>query len=428
MGDLLYEVCASSIATARSFSNIKSSGYWDQADTPEAKIHRIHSYPAKFPAFLTKKALSLARSEGIEVQKIADVFCGCGTVAQEAASEGIEFWGCDINPVATLIAKTKSSSFDPKRLRRYANQIESAFKSASENDHFSAAVRERLLCWYAPSQYVELVKLLNAIQSEVPERSKYRLAFFCAFSAILKKTSLWRARSTKPLKDPTKQVAGVMKSFNQQCEQMAQAWEESPSKPGFKAEIFNSNVLEICPPKELVDLIVTSPPYVVSYEYADLHQLSSLWLGYAEDHRILRKGSIGSSSHTIDLRKEFRHLNKAATQIVFSLYAENPVLAKAVANYYLNMQDVAKRCMTFLAPKGMAFFVIGDTEYGGVKVNNSAHFAEALFDAGFQRVRVAKRAISNKANTPFRGDRGRFSNSPSIATIYSEEFILVAER
>lgn len=42
------------------------------------------------------------------------------------------------------------------------------------------------------------------------------------------------------------------------------------------------------------DLIITSPPYVTSYEYADLHQLSSLWLGYTEDYRDLRKGSIGS--------------------------------------------------------------------------------------------------------------------------------------
>ena len=32
-----------------------------------------------------------------------------------------------------------------------------------------------------------------------------------------------------------------------------------------------------------ISLIVTSPPYVTSYEYADLHQLTALWLEYTKD-------------------------------------------------------------------------------------------------------------------------------------------------
>lgn len=34
-----------------------------------------------------------------------------------------------------------------------------------------------------------------------------------------------------------------------------------------------------------VDLLVTSPPYVTSYEYADLHQLSLIWLRFGDDYR-----------------------------------------------------------------------------------------------------------------------------------------------
>ena len=35
---------------------------------------------------------------------------------------------------------------------------------------------------------------------------------------------------------------------------------------------------------ESIDLIITSPPYVTSYEYADLHQLSLLWFGDDPKH------------------------------------------------------------------------------------------------------------------------------------------------
>ena len=46
-----------------------------------------------------------------------------------------------------------------------------------------------------------------------------------------------------------------------------------------------------------VSLIVTSPPYVTSYEYADLHQLTALWLEHTKDLSDFRKRFIGTSYH-----------------------------------------------------------------------------------------------------------------------------------
>ena len=44
-------------------------------------------------------------------------------------------------------------------------------------------------------------------------------------------------------------------------------------------------------------LIVTSPPHVTSYEYADLHQLTALWMEYTKDLSDFRKRFIGTSYH-----------------------------------------------------------------------------------------------------------------------------------
>jgi len=46
---------------------------------------------------------------------------------------------------------------------------------------------------------------------------------------------------------------------------------------------------------ETVDLIVSSSPYVTSYEYADLHQLSTIWLDLASDLTEYKKQFIGTS-------------------------------------------------------------------------------------------------------------------------------------
>src|SRR3546814_9151275 len=66
---------------------------------------------------------------------------------------------------------------------------------------------------------------------------------------------------------------------------MAQAFDEAGAASGPPPDIRYANVLPVARPRQSLDLIVTIPPYDTSYEYADLHQLSSLWLGYAQHHR-----------------------------------------------------------------------------------------------------------------------------------------------
>ena len=85
---------------------------WNFSNDTELAMHTIHAYPAQFPAFIAQKAFDYAEAEGVSVNKVADIFCGCGTVALEAKTHNKDFWGCDINPVATLIARVKSETYD----------------------------------------------------------------------------------------------------------------------------------------------------------------------------------------------------------------------------------------------------------------------------------------------------------------------------
>lgn len=74
--------------------------------------------------------------------------------------------------------------------------------------------------------------------------------------------------------------------------------------------------------------------------------------------------------------------------------------ARSVAKYYLDMQIVAKKAHSILNNKGVALFVIGNTEYKNVKIDNAKHLAESLLDAGLEELSVTKRKISNKILTP----------------------------
>jgi len=125
-----------------------------------------------------------------------------------------------------------------------------------------------------------------------------------------------------------------------------------------KNEIVTGNFLDASIKHPTVDMIITSPPYVTSYEYADLHQLSSLWLGYTEDYRELRNGSIGSLYHVYNFDKELKRLNNTGTEIVFRLLSQYKSKARAVAKYFLTCrmsQKLVFRCFPIM---GLHFLLL----------------------------------------------------------------------
>lgn len=109
------------------FDTISVKEEWNMPAERERRMHSIHAYPAKFPAFITTKAIHKAEEYNISVKTVADIFCGCGTVAFETVRSGKHFWGCDINPVATLIAETKSNVYQDKQLKDIFDQIIAVF-------------------------------------------------------------------------------------------------------------------------------------------------------------------------------------------------------------------------------------------------------------------------------------------------------------
>ena len=180
---------------------------WNFGDD-EFLMHTLHAYPAKFPAFIASKAFDYAEKEGVNVKSVSDIFCGCGTVALEAMIQGKDFWGCDINPVATLIARAKSTIYDVKKVEEYYKQICDRVKNTSEPDLLYDNANERLKYWFTKKNYMDLYKIKDSIDICIPN-GKYKIAFLCLFSAILKAASKWLTKSVKPQVDPKKKEMDV---------------------------------------------------------------------------------------------------------------------------------------------------------------------------------------------------------------------------
>ncbi|MCS2498549.1 hypothetical protein NXW59_13835 [Bacteroides fragilis] len=244
----------------------------------------------------------------------------------------------------------------------------------------------------------------------------------------MKSTSVWLTKSIKPQVDPDKVPAVVIDAFVRQVDMMIKANNENLISNENQIKIENINFLDKKIENSFADLIVTSPPYVTSYEYADLHQLSTLWLGFVDDYKILRKGTIGSIYHESDYEDNLNQLSPIGLDIVSSLYKVDKSKAKAASKYFVDMQKVTSKAFQLLNNNGYSLFVIGNTEYKKVKIDNAKHLIESMYSAGFRDLEIIQRKISKKILTPYRDSRGKFTSNKNSRQVYSEEFIIIGKK
>jgi len=412
------------------FNSIPENEYWSIEDEKELKVHKIHAYPAKFPSFVIKKSIEYAQDAGIKLNTIADIFCGCGTTAFEAKRNGIGFWGCDINPVATLIARVKSNHFDEQILLMHYDQIILNYSSKETIDIPKEVLNnDRINYWFPKSQIKDLYKLLISINETVIE-GIYRDFFHCAFSNILKSCSRWLTKSIKPQIDPDKKLQKINIAFEIQFNFMLTANKQIDKgfNNNISSQIQCSNFLDIKITNPFVDMLITSPPYVTSYEYADLHQLSTLWLGYCNDYRELRQGTIGSVYHSNISPDDIDNLNNLGKTIYKDILKVEKGKAKSVAKYFIDMKYTVQKSYELLNPKGLSIFVIGNTKYKGVEVDNAKFLTHCMIENGFENINIFKRKIGSKILSPYRDSKGKFSNDKRHRQVYSYEFVIIGQK
>jgi len=406
------------------FDKIFEDPLWNIGTSKELNMHKIHLYPAKFPALVAQNALKYVLANKPDSTVIGDIFCGCGTVALESKVNGIDFWGSDINPVATLISYSKTVDIS---IHEYSKRLKKIITIYSLNSFECSKYNDRLLYWYDKETYDKLFNLLQSIRI-VNKNGKYRKVFYMIFSGILKKTSRWLNSSIKPQIDPSKQKVDPLIAFKNQSEKYLKSIDEIQKSNHLKTStrIKNINILRV-KKNNFLDAIITSPPYVTSYEYADLHQLSSLWLEYTDDYTLLRKDSIGSLYH-LEINDYVNELTSLAHEIVDNLSFDNRK-QQLVARYYYDMKKVVSRCWEMLKENGYVIFVIGDTEYKNVKIKNAEVLAESMIQFGFEIVEISKRKINGKFLPSHRDVNGKFTSEINNSRqIYSQEYIIIGKK
>lgn len=157
----------------------------------------------------------------------------------------------------------------------------------------------------------------------------------------------------------------------------------SRGRPNGTAKIISGDCLEKIDEIGRVDLIVCSPPYPNSFDYTDVYNVELWMLGYlssAEENRTLRSATL--SSH-VQVKRQFLEAPQTPTMLKTMRKLEtvrsklwNRNLVDMVGGYFGDLSVLLEGCARQLRTRGQAWFVVGDSQYGGVHIKVADILAE----------------------------------------------------
>jgi methylase of polypeptide subunit release factors len=266
----------------------------DADDPDRVHVHGFHTYPARMhPA----TAAALVRALSAPGATVLDPFCGSGTVLVEAMIAGRRAVGTDLNPIAVRLATLKTTLRDAASGEALVAAAHDVAAFADDRRKRRAGATRRYppedVALFDPHVLLELDSLRAGIAGKDPA---VRDALELVLSAILVKVSR-RASDTSSTTAARRIAAGFpARLFARKTEELARRFAElaalvPPGTPPARVALDDATRLRTVA-ASTVDAVVTSPPYVATYDYLAHHALRMRWLGL--DANAFAAGEMGA--------------------------------------------------------------------------------------------------------------------------------------
>jgi 16S rRNA G966 N2-methylase RsmD len=287
------------------------SGTAGASDDPDrAHVHGFHTYPARMHPVTAARLVRAVSEAGATV---LDPFCGSGTVLVEAMIAGRRAVGVDLNPLAVRLARMKTTPQDARSLETLVANAHAVADFANSRRKRRAGATRRYppedVATFDPHVLLELDSLRAGIAQRVEDDPLEREALELVLSAILVKVS--RRTSDTSAANATRRIAAgyTARLFVRKTEELARRLAElaaqlpPQSKPA-RVMLDDATHLRTVA-ASTVEAVVTSPPYVATYDYLVHHALRMRWLNL--DARALDTGEMGA-------RRRYVRLDPAAAR------------------------------------------------------------------------------------------------------------------
>lgn len=427
-------------------------GYWDFRDDDTKEFtHGLHNYPAMMVCPISRNIIKLVKQIQ-PVHSLLDPFAGSGTVLVEGMVNGIErIAGNDINPLALLLSKVKTTTLDVDKLAYEVDYL--LQRVTAQRIHYSDALNsvdayiietlqlditdkkgwgdkaseylndycktnnidikipefKNMGYWFRPRVILELAIIKAEI--EKINDTHIRDFFFVAFSESIRFVSNRRNGEFKMFRMPATKVQvfapNVFEEFrkillrnvakmNDFCNALIS--ENSRSE----VSLFSNNVCSLDDiPNDTYDLIITSPPYGDSrttVAYGEYSRLSLQWINLFD----LSEKEIMGVDKSLMGGKKYRNgfeftLNSETLRTSLEVIKDVDIeRAGDVYSFYSDLDAAIRSVAQKTKSGGYQFWVVGNRTVKNELLQTDIIITELAPQYGLVPVYIIDRNIPNK--------------------------------
>lgn len=364
-----------------------------------------------------------------------DPFAGCGTVLVEAPvhpSHPMRPVGFEINPLARLIAKVKTTPLDRRAVQDAWRRLLGRYHRDSSRAGLSGFPNKRH--WFTERVERRLARACRVV--DALRDGDVRDFFTVALSSLVRDVSLADPSVSVPvLLDPSRyhdpavrrrvqlavqrkrdaDVVGLLEKTVWKNLARIEAWSNSLAFPVRNA-IRGGDARTLATSAYLgrgrvgpatngtlagVDLVLTSPPYANAQRYTRSLRLELFVLGYTSDsreERDLDRLQVGTERVPESEWEQMLMPTASPTgnRAISRVRRVDSYRAAVVGKYVRDMEAVVRRCSCALRPGGHAVFVVGNNCVRGGVLDNAGIMSELCRSAGLAKVLHLRNRIPNR--------------------------------
>lgn len=397
--------------------------YTIKQTNPNSYTHGMFKYPCKFIPEIPRWGINAYLSEKGGV--IFDPFSGSGTTLLEANVNGIDAYGTEIDDIAKLIIKVKTTVLGSAQLELLDQHYSEIINTIAQADAelFIPAIAN-LEHWFSENTINELGRMKVYIENIMD--ADVRDFFKLCMVSIIKRVSNADDTSPKPyvsnkiIKNPPnveKEFTSVFRRYKQMMRELLNV-----EKMG-NTEIVQGDALKFSVPLR-IDLAITSPPYINAFDYGRTMRLENLWLATLTEEMLREKKSKYVGTEKINTKKEKNELSILKKSTLLKVYyaqivEQDEKRALIVKKFFEDMEDNLRCVYSQMNIGGKYVIVIGNSTIRKVNVESWRVIEEIANKMGFKTVQYFNYIIQNPyIRIPRNGMGGKISR----------DYVLVLEK
>lgn len=347
---------------------------------------RWFRYPAGFNTSLVEHCLKLARVRRGAL--LVDPFAGVASIGAFAVRRGIEFIGIEVHPLIAELAAIKfHRPGPPGRLRASADQIVSE-ATASEIESEPPLVKSS----FHPATLSHLVAIRTRIQTTAPKRWYPYLKWALLSSLRDCATAQVKWPYQRPGIARRPRIADARQAFLRRIEWIAE--DLSTSRGSTAARIIvgdsrNPRVWQQVTRNRKATCVVTSPPYLNNFDYADATRLELYFWGvvtsWSQMTEFVRRDMVHATTQQSSRLQSDKDLASFLAaypgtarpvldltrrlQVERSKRPHGKEYDQVLPSYFWDLAQTLNNVIHNIEPRGRLVLVVGDSAPYGVHVD-----------------------------------------------------------